>query len=288
MTHAAEAGHAVRALLAPARTTEVVDVGANPIDGEPPYAAMLAAGLCRVTGFEPQAEALAALQARQGPHERYLPHALGDGALHTLRVCRGSGMTSLLEPDAATLSLFAGLVPLAEVLARVPVQTHRLDDLTALDAVDLLKLDIQGSELMVLQSGRVKLAQAVAVHVEVSFVTLYQGQPPFGEIDGELRRQGFMPHCFDQIKQGPIAPCVVEGDAGRGLRQLLEADIVYVRDIARPEPMSDEQLRQLALIAHCVYGSFDLALRCIVLLEARQAMPAGSQQRYAALLNAPG
>jgi hypothetical protein len=178
-------------------------------------------------------------------------------------------------------------VPLAEVLAREPVQTHRLDDLAELDAIDLLKLDIQGSELMVLQGGRTKLAQAVAVHVEISFVTLYQGQPPFGEIDGELRRQGFMPHCFDQIKQGPIAPCVIEGDAGRGLRQLLEADIVYVRDIARPEPMNDEQLRQLALIAHCVYGSFDLALRCIALLEARHALPAGSQQRYAALLNAP-
>jgi len=281
------AAHAVLALLAPARATEVVDVGANPIDGAPPYAAMLAAGLCRVTGFEPQADALAALQARQGPHERYLPHAVADGAVHTLHVCRGSGMTSLLAPDAATLALFAGLVPLAEVLARVPVQTHRLDELAQVDAIDLLKLDIQGSELMVLQGGRAKLAQAVAVHVEVSFVTLYRGQPPFGEIDIELRRQGFMPHCFDQIKQGPIAPCVIEGDAGRGLRQLLEADIVYVRDIARPEPMNDEQLRQLALIAHCVYGSFDLALRCIVLLEARQALPIGSQQRYAALLNAP-
>lgn len=287
MTHADDAGRALHALLAPQRTTEVVDVGANPIDGAPPYAAMLAAGLCRVTGFEPQAEALAALQMRRGPHERYLAHAVADGAVHTLNVCRGSGMASLLEPDPATLSLFAGLVPLAEVLARVPLQTHRLDDLAEVEAVDLLKLDVQGSELMVLQGGRARLAQAVAVHVEVSFVTLYQAQPPFGEIDRELRLQGFMPHCFDQIKQGPIAPCVVEGDQGRGLRQLLEADIVYVRDIARPAPMSDEQLRQLALIAHCVYGSFDLALRCLVLLEARQAMPPGTQTRYAALLNTP-
>ncbi|VTU32134.1 methyltransferase, FkbM family [Variovorax sp. SRS16] len=287
MTHARLDGRAVRDLLAPQRTTEVVDVGANPIDGPAPYAAMLAAGLCRVTGFEPQADALAALQARQAPNERHLPHAVADGAMHTLHVCRGSGMTSLLAPDAATLALFAGLVPLAEVLAREPVQTHRLDELAEIAAIDLLKLDVQGSELMVLQGGRTKLAQAVAVHTEVSFVTLYQGQPPFGEIDRELRLQGFMPHCFDQIKQGPIAPCVVEGDQGRGLRQLLEADIVYVRDIARPAPMSDEQLRQLALIAHCVYGSFDLVLRCIVLLEARHAMAAGSQQRYAALLNTP-
>ena len=33
-----------------------------PIDGDPPYKAMLAAGLCEVTGFEPQAEALARLE----------------------------------------------------------------------------------------------------------------------------------------------------------------------------------------------------------------------------------
>jgi hypothetical protein len=65
----------------------VVDVGANPIDGEPPYAGMLRAGLCRVTGFEPQEEALRQLQQRNSALERYLPHALGDGGAHTLHVC---------------------------------------------------------------------------------------------------------------------------------------------------------------------------------------------------------
>jgi FkbM family methyltransferase len=278
---------AVLELLAPGRPAEVVDVGANPIDGDPPYAAMLKAGLCNVTGFEPQAQALATLHARQGPRERYLPHALGDGTLQTLHICRGSGMTSLLAPDPAALDLFAALVPPAEVTKRVPLQTQRLDDVPEVERIDLLKLDVQGSELAVLQGGRDKLAQAVAVHTEVSFVTLYRGQPPFGEIDGELRWLGFMPHCFDQIKQAPIAPGVIDGDPRRGLRQVLEADIVYVRDITRPDAMTDEQLRQLAVIAHCCYGSFDLALRCVALLEWRQVLPAGSQRHYAALLRAP-
>ena len=54
-----------RNLLSPQRLTDVVDVGANPIDDEPPYTPMLAAGLCHVTGFEPQHEApdIAPLQA---------------------------------------------------------------------------------------------------------------------------------------------------------------------------------------------------------------------------------
>jgi hypothetical protein len=38
-------------ILAPAHPTAVVDMGANPIDGDPPYKAMLAAGLCEVTGM---------------------------------------------------------------------------------------------------------------------------------------------------------------------------------------------------------------------------------------------
>ena len=50
---------ALRELVSPSRLTHVVDVGANPNDGgKPPYLPMLNAGICRVTGFEPQQEAL--------------------------------------------------------------------------------------------------------------------------------------------------------------------------------------------------------------------------------------
>jgi hypothetical protein len=93
-------------LLHPDRLTAVVDIGANPIDGAPPYKAMLAAGLCTVLGFEPQAEACAELNRRKGPLERYLPIAVGDGEEHTLYVCRARGMTSMLPPDPAQLALF--------------------------------------------------------------------------------------------------------------------------------------------------------------------------------------
>ncbi len=41
-------------LLKPQRITEIVDIGANPIDGDPPYKRLLEYRLCRVTGFEPQ------------------------------------------------------------------------------------------------------------------------------------------------------------------------------------------------------------------------------------------
>jgi FkbM family methyltransferase len=277
--------NAVQTLLSPERLTDVVDVGANLIDGEPPYAPMLAAGLCRVTGFEPQHNALLELQRKKGPMECYLPYAVGDGEAHTLNVCRGSGMTSLYEPDPAILNLFEFLNPFGQVTERVHLQTRRLDDISEIQHIDFLKIDIQGGELAVFEGGKAKLAETVAIQTEISFVALYKGQPGLGEIDLELRSQGFLPHCFTAIKRLPIAPCLINNDPRQGLNQLLEADIVYVRDFTDADSMTDEQLKHLALIAHYCYQSFDLALRCVTLLEQRQALAAETQQQYLEILN---
>ena len=98
--------NALLELLKPERLTAIVDIGANPIDGDPPYKKMLEAGLCHVTGFEPQRQALDELLRNKGSHEHYLPYAVGDGKPHTLNICKASGMTSLLEPDKNILELF--------------------------------------------------------------------------------------------------------------------------------------------------------------------------------------
>jgi FkbM family methyltransferase len=270
----------ISGLLSPQRLTEVVDVGANPIDGDPPYKQMLSARLCRVTGFEPQEQALIALQQKKGPNERYLPYAVGDGGLHTLNICRSSGMTSLFEPDPATLGLFEIFKQLGEVIQQIHLQTLRLDDIAEIQHMDFLKIDIQGGELAVFRGGKLKLSQTVVIQTEVSFVTLYKHQPTFGDIDLEMRSQGFIPHCFAAVKRWPIAPSVINNNPYQPLNQLLEADIVYVRDFSHAETMSDEQLKHLALVAHHCYGSLDLALRCVTLLEQRQVLDAGAGQQY--------
>ena len=196
-------------ILAPSRLTSIVDVGANPIDGDPPYKAMLAAGLCEVTGFEPQAEALARLEEKKGPQERYLPYALGNGSRGLLNVCELEGMTSLLVPEPKHLALF-NLFPIwGQVKARIPVATRKLDDIAEIAHLDFLKMDVQGAEREVLAHGRAKLKDAVAVQTEVSFVPLYQGQPSFGEMDLALRELGFLPHCVTGTKIWPLAPMVV-------------------------------------------------------------------------------
>lgn len=272
--------------LSPARRTAIVDVGANPIAGHPPYRPMLQARLCTVMGFEPQPAALAKLRARAGPLETYLPDALGDGRGHTLRICAAEGMTSLLRPDAKSLALFPPFDEFAKVLEERALETRRLDEIAAIDALDFLKLDVQGFELEVLRGGRVKLGAAVAVQAEVSFVPLYEGQPPLGEIDLELRARGFVPHAFVDQKRWIIAPMCIGGDLRRPLNQMLEADLVYVRDFRRLDYLSEEQLKHLALVAHHCYGSFDLALICLVELERRGTLAGPVRDRYLALARA--
>ena len=101
--------------------------------------------------------------------ERYLPHVVGDGHPHRLKITKAEGMTILLTPDVNQLRLFTPFLNWGSVVEEVDVATHRLDDLD-IDEFDLLKIDVQGAELMVFQHGRERLRNAVAVQTETSFV----------------------------------------------------------------------------------------------------------------------
>ena len=78
---------------------------------------------------------------------------------------------------------------------------------------------------------------------------------------------------------------VVGDEPNRGIRQLLETDMVYVRDFRRPENMTAEQWKHLALVAHHCYGSYDLALKAIVTLMEMKTVPADASSRYLASLS---
>ncbi len=254
--------------------THVLDIGASPIDGPPPYLPLMEANLCRVTGFDPQVAPV------NNATEVYLTDVIADGRDHVLNICSYPGWTSLFVPSQAALECFPHFRSNARVVGHSAVETRCLDDL-ALDPVDFLKMDVQGSELAVLQNGREALKSAVVIQTEVQFVNLYDGQPSFGQIDLELRAQGFIPHAFAAVKQWPIAPLQINNDPKLPLNQLLEADIVYVRDFINPT-MSNEQLKHLCLIAHVCYQSYDLAARCVALLERRGFE--GILGEYAAIL----
>jgi hypothetical protein len=126
----------------------------------------------------------------------------------------------------------------------------------------------------------------VAVQTEVGFHRLYREQPTFADVDLELRDQGFVPHQFVSTRTWPVSPVVWADPLQQAARQLVEADILYVRDPVRVDRMRDAQLARLALICDVVYGSFGLALRCILELAARGSIDGNAETDYRSLANA--
>lgn len=248
---------------------KIVDVGANPIDGSPPYAELLRGGIAEVVGFDPDPESLRRLNAAKGAAERYLPYAIGDGRRHTLHVCRAPGMTSLLEPDPRVLGLFHGAPDWGRVIARETVDTVRLDDVPETAGLDLLKLDIQGGELMAFRNAEARLADALVIHTEVLFLPLYVGQPLFGDIDVFLRGHGFAFHRFHPIVSRVVVPMLLNNDIYAGMSQYVWADAIYIRDLTRLDALSSRQLLATATILHDCYGSVDIAMHILVHHDAR-------------------
>lgn len=274
----------IQELLEPASKIEVLDVGAAVFaDDPPPYKPLLDAGVAHFNGFDGDARQVPLIRASYGADANVFNEFLFDGTLQTIYVTSPeSGMTSLLKPDIAALKFFGGFESIGRVLKTETVQTTRLDDVSGLPDIDMLKIDAQGSELTVMRNGVEKLRNCLAIQLEVSYFPLYENQPCFGEIDVWMRAQGFSVHCFMGIKRWPISPTVFKGnDPGH---QLLESDLVYVRNPLKLHTLSDEQLKKLILITHYSYWSYDLSVHFLLELVKRGVLAASSHEEYIRLI----
>ena len=248
----------------------VVDVGASPIDGAPIYEPLRERGAATVVGFEPAQDQYQRLLDMKISNATYLPDAIGDGTEGELKICRGPGMTSMLEPHKEVLSHFHWFDTYAEVVAREPMGTRRLDDVPETEGMDLLKVDVQGGELGVFRGAEQRLSGALMVHTEVQFVPFYEEQPLFAELDQLLRAAGFWFHRFTPIHSRVIKPLVVNNDIYAGMSQQLWSDAVYVRPFTDFHRLEPEQLMKIALLAHDLYQSYDLALLALQHLAAKE------------------
>jgi FkbM family methyltransferase len=248
---------------------KIVDVGANPVDGDPPYKAMLASGAADLVGFEPDPLALETLNGKKGPNETYLPYAVADGKAHTLHICYAPGMTSLLRPNAAILELFQGFSAWGRVTREEIINTIRLDDVTEIRRMDYLKIDIQGGELMVFRNATKRLADCVVIQTEVEFLPMYVQQPLFSDVDQFLRQHGFLFHRFYSLDSRTIKPFLLNNDVYAGGSQVFAADAIFVRDFLKLEALDDEKLLVMAVVMHDIYKSFDLVLRLLLEYDRR-------------------
>ena len=99
------------------------------------------------------------------------------------------------NPGASSLFLATADYPHETyVQHEIEVACTRLDDLCrdyGIDAIDVIWMDLQGAELIALQSAGDLLDGVRYIHVEVSFKPLYVEQALFDDVDRFLRTKGF-------------------------------------------------------------------------------------------------
>jgi FkbM family methyltransferase len=244
-------------------TVEVLDIGGM-VGAIGRHEALALQGLARITTVDPAAEHTAALLA--GGVDRVLPVILGDGGPATLHGTRDPGYSSLFEPDPAVIDLFAAMATRPggnfQVMHTTPVQTAKLDDVLPDRRPDFVRVDVQGSELAVLQHGLSIVGGATVIEAECALVPLYKGQPLLGDVQSFLRRHGFVLHKLIDVAGRGFLPLAPPNEL-EPISQLLWADAVFVRDFASLPAYADAQLLKGALILNDMYHSFDLALHLL-------------------------
>ncbi|MEO8112876.1 MAG: FkbM family methyltransferase [Phenylobacterium sp.] len=282
----AAADPALIELLGLAGKLQVADIGAAYISEEPPYKRLVEMGAAHLNAFDADLRQHPKLREVFGEDMTLFTDILGDGTRQTLHLAAPeSGMTSLLKPSAKQLAFFNGFSHFGKVHGTEEVATTRLDEVAGLPDLDFLKMDIQGSELQVLEHGMARLRGCCMIQLEVSFVPLYEAQPTFGDIDRWMRAQGYIPHCFTEVKRWSIAPLRKNNNIRQPFNQLLEADIVYAKDMVSPEKWEPDMLKKTAILAHYCYRSTDLAGRLINHLQSRGDLAPGSLDQYLKMVN---
>ena len=233
-------------------SVRIVDVGAM-ICGQEAYRPLLDRGCATVIGFEPVREECERLNREMGAHHVYLPYVIGDGRKYMFHLCNYPMTSSLLEPNPEVLERFGELAELTQVVATVPVNSVRLDDIEEIGDADYLKMDVQGAEVIVLDGAPRLLEDIVVVHTEAEFVPMYRNQPLFSELDQALRRHGFWLHRIPAVAGRALRGSTLPG------QQMLWCDAVYIRRLPDFERLSPSKLLKLAVILHEVYGSADFA-----------------------------
>ena len=234
----------------------------------------------KVLCFEPDQEEATRLTAQDEPNVTYLPIALGatDGSVATLHVTSQPACSSLYAPVEA---LYRDYPALAEIrpTRTIELPLRSLDAVLheyAIENVDAIKLDTQGSELDILRGATTALRTCSMIDIEVEFNAIYEGQPLFCDVDRFMRDNGFVLWRLSDICHyapsedcGPplkfvmafSPPQTVDSHHARG-GQLFWAQAQYVRaeypptSTARLSPTS--AFKAAAVMASA--GLWDLAL----------------------------
>ena len=91
---------------------------------------------------------------------------------------------------------------------------------------------------------------------------------------------GLSPHAFLEIKRWSIAPTIFDGDFRIPGNQLLESDIIYVKNPLALDKLSSPQLVKFAALSHYCFKSPDLCVAILLELVRRGELDATSPEQY--------
>lgn len=167
----------------------LIDVGAN--RGQFSLAARHVFPDIEIHAFEPLAAERDVFRSVVGESAALYPVALGRAAgTSPFFVTSRRDSSSLFEPASANADTFG--VTLAESTAIEVARLRDVINLTALRKPILLKLDVQGGELGVLEGAGDVLGLIDWIYTEASFVPFYERQPLAGDLISFLVQRGFM------------------------------------------------------------------------------------------------
>jgi FkbM family methyltransferase len=191
----------------------VIDIGAHTgefatkIHGILPNASILS--------FEPLEEPFKQLQANMSAVPKFKAFRCALGDTNKAEVINRNEF----EPSSSLLpmtNLHKKAFPFTVEETPETVEVRRLDDVVRNLSIEdniLTKIDVQGYEDRLISGGENLISRAKVLIVEVSFQTLYHGQPLFDEIYQILKHKGFSyVGSLDQLRS-PLDGSVLQADA---------------------------------------------------------------------------
>jgi FkbM family methyltransferase len=177
------------------------------------YRELSRAGCAKLVLFDPQSD----WRRNGNPNEYHgcdivaVKAALaGSASTRPLHVTAAPGCSSFLKPNQEVLAAF----PVREwfaVTSIVEIQTTTFalaQGTYGLQAPDILKIDVQGAELEVLEGFGASLRHVSFIELEVNLEPLYEGQPTLSEVYAFMKRNGFVLRDFKP--QGPFEGAAIE------------------------------------------------------------------------------
>jgi FkbM family methyltransferase len=194
----------------------VVDVGAH--RGDFTRSIVQFCGVRRGVLIEPQSEHASRLRGEfEGPQFEVVEAAISDRVGTTQLEINAFDATSSILRIRREMRELSGLD--VRSIARVSCRTMTLDvvfEQTKLPHVDLLKVDVQGTENLVFRGGENTLANTSMVWTEVSFKRLYEDACLYSEIYDLLTQRGFALFELESGFRGPSG-------------ELIQADALFIR-----------------------------------------------------------